>query len=165
MKDCRLIEEKLVDFIEQQLDDETAEQIRQHIKSCASCRKLVEDFNAIWTSVDVDKIKELEPPPFFKTRLGARLDDVIDRESAKPFWRKLFPTFQPAAIVVALLLAVFSGYKFANVPTVADDSVDESAELLDDYGLDSFEDLPVGSLADIYFDLTADNDVAGGNES
>ncbi len=163
MKNCRLIEEKLVDFIEQQLDDELTERIRQHIESCASCRELVEQFRAIWTSVD--EIEELEPSPFFRTRLEARLDDEIVGKSPDPIWKRIFPTLQPAAIAVALLLAVFSGYKFAVVPATAGESVDESSDLLVDYGLDSFEDLPGGSLADLYFDLTASNDAAGGDES
>lgn len=161
MKDCTLIEEKLVDFIEQQLDDELTERIRQHIESCSSCRKLVEQFGAIWSSVD--EFEEIEPSPFFQTRLEARLDDEIVGKSPDPIWKRVFPTLQPVAIVVALLLAVFSGYEFAVVPATAGESVDESTDLLDDYGLDSFGDLPGGSLADLYFDMTASND--GGEES
>ncbi len=155
VKDCEFLERNLIDFVERKLDPELMAKLTRHAESCRGCRELVKDFASIWQSTD--QVEEIEPSGSFWAELQSKLDVLDEQRDRKSFVKRLMPILQPAAALAVLVVTVLLGYSFGQMP--ASSVVSESSEISDlwsEYGLESFDRFPDGSLADIYFELDED---------
>ncbi len=155
MKDCEFLERNLIGFVERKLDPELMAKLTRHAESCRGCGELVEGFTSIWQSAD--QLEEIEPSGSFWAELQSKLDVIDEQSDRKPFVKRLVPVLQPAAALAVLVVTVLLGYSFGQMS--ASSSVSETSEMSDlwsEYGLESFDRFPDGSLADIYFELDED---------
>jgi len=82
---CREIEEKLHDYLENELVADERVAVEEHLSACPRCRRALAD--AKKERQLLRGLGDVEPPPFFEQRIMARV-----RAEAKPagFLRKLF---------------------------------------------------------------------------
>lgn len=155
VRDCKFLEKNLIGFVERRLDPELMAKLTLHAESCRGCRELVKGFTAVWQSVD--QVEEIQQSGSFRAELQSKLDVIDEQSDGKSFVKRLMPVLQPAAALAVLVVTVLLGYSFGQMP--ASSSLSESSEVSDlwnEYGLESFDRFPDGSLADIYFELDED---------
>jgi len=150
----------MIDFLEGTLPSELMEEISRHLEVCPACKELADNFASVWESAS--EPDEIELP----TRLWASLQSDLDRIDAgrekKSIFGRIVPILQPIAAAAAIVVVVLLGNSFGKVPAVTTtQSTSTSVDLWDAYGLDSFDQFPSGSMADLYFNT----DVNGGNQS
>lgn len=100
---CSDFQERIGDFTDGVLDRTSAEALEAHLRACAACRAMAEDFRDIrLAALGLDKHA---PPP----RVWARLSERLDAERRRPRWMPAWwsPDFawgRPLAVAATLLL-------------------------------------------------------------
>jgi hypothetical protein len=101
---CKEIEILLPALFEGVLSTDEAKRVRDHLTGCPSCSKALEDLKA--SGEMVRNLEEVEPPPWLKTRVMARV-----REEAGPkesIFRKLFYPLHIKIPIQALATALIA---------------------------------------------------------
>lgn len=112
--ECQEIRKNLSAYLEGMVSPEDRELIEQHLASCRSCSTALYELNR--TGEVVKHLKEVEPPPWMKQKIMARV-----REEAEPKKGILQKLFYPLHIKVPLeafatvLVAVVAVYVFKAV--------------------------------------------------
>lgn len=81
--ECKIIEKKLLDFIENNVKDEEKLVIEEHIKNCEQCKTLYKDFLVI-----IEKAADIKVPEFNITFWKNKLEEC-EYKKAKLSFRKL----------------------------------------------------------------------------
>jgi len=72
---CEEAARKVYEFLDGELDDEDAEEVRCHVEQCRLCYPY---FN--WEELFLDALKERADRPESSRELRERVDDLLDRE-------------------------------------------------------------------------------------
>ena len=152
---CEKTQKKLSSFIDNELKEEEIRFIREHLKKCQECAEELRVLSTAWDFMGA--AEELEPSPYFWTRLSATIAQQEEEKALRwSFWRKLIsnpiPVAAAAALILGLLLGNFVGRTLYPNGSYANNN--ETAEAL---ALNTFDDLPSGSLADAYYSLLTEN--------
>lgn len=106
---CGEMESLLAGLIDGALSDEERNRVEAHLRSCETCRKALADLK----NADrlVKRMEEVEPPPWLKTRVMARvLEEAREEARAKPgILRMLFYPLHvkvPIQALATVLIAV-----------------------------------------------------------
>src|SRR5512136_2295250 len=83
---CKEIESLLPGMVDDVLPEAEKKRIEAHMASCASCRKALEDLRK--TDERVKRLEEVEPPPWLKARVMARVREEAGQKEG--LFRKLF---------------------------------------------------------------------------
>lgn len=106
---CKTLHKKLIFFLEGELSDNEAQEIKVHLNECAGCAAFAEDLKKTLGIIQAEKSPEVNP--FFYTRLKARLENQA-KKAAKPagfpVWEKVL---QPAFFSLLLLAGIYTGIK------------------------------------------------------
>ena len=150
---CEEIKRKLSAFLDNELKEEDMRLIRDHLKECKMCAEELQAINSVWNFVE--KAEGLEPSPYFWTRLSAR---IAQQEKEKTFrWnflRRLISNPIPVAAAAALVLGLLLGNFVGRMLYPNGSYTNGTAEVL---ALNTFDDLPSGSLADAYYSILTEN--------
>ncbi len=107
---CDKINKKIIFYIEGDLDQQESNEIKEHLKSCTSCRNI---FDMIKQSLDlIENEKDIKPNPFAKAKLEAKIESVNKKEYIKSYTLK--KALKIAAILIIGLLATFTGIKLGD---------------------------------------------------
>ena len=144
-KACIFIQSHLISISEKEIENVTPLEIRNHLDSCPGCALLIQRFARAWKSVAQQE--ETRPTPSFFPILIKRIEAYEEKNSGwigilASVWRIL----RPAALAVIFLGGIFTGNemgKKGNIPPGPEQS-------FTDRFLDSFENIPRGSVADFY---------------
>jgi anti-sigma factor RsiW len=109
--DCSHFKSTILDFSEGKLSEEARQVSAQHVASCASCSRLLSEFNNL--AAIIEQQKAAEPNPFIATRILQHLENDVEQAqtTATPAWLRVL---QPVAIAIALLCGIFIGSYTAN---------------------------------------------------
>ncbi len=102
---CKEMETRLAGLIDGALDEGDRERVEAHLKSCEGCRKALEELKA--SDALVKRLEEVEPPPWLKTRVMARVRE--EAQGRQSVFRKLFfPLYikVPIQALATVLIAV-----------------------------------------------------------
>jgi hypothetical protein len=154
--DCKKLEEHIVDLIEHSLPSELQKEMQAHLADCPHCERLVRDFSDLWEELGL-RVRR-EPPeslwPSLRLRLEAQWEHPF-RSSA--FLTGLLGLLRPAALSLAVLLAVLAGFQlggprgeYASGLQITELSPELRQEAYASFYLGPFTDIPEGSLADFY---------------
>jgi predicted anti-sigma-YlaC factor YlaD len=106
---CKTLHKKLIFFLENDLPEREAEEIKEHLNECPECRAFAEYMQQTLSVLQKEKSPEVNP--FFYTRLKARMES---RESLpklnvqEKVWIKIL---QPAFFTLLLLAGIYTGIK------------------------------------------------------
>ncbi|MEW5976278.1 MAG: zf-HC2 domain-containing protein [Acidobacteriota bacterium] len=90
--DCKDIQPKISEWIDQDLDHSDEALVRGHIELCKECSQLHYDLESLKQSVAI--LDPFEPPDTVWTGIKAQLitEGLIERESVWNFWKNFFPS-------------------------------------------------------------------------
>lgn len=155
-KDCKKTEERLLDYVEGNLPEDSIRAIEQHRKNCRRCDLLIKNFSGVWSKIS--ERERVQISPSFWPGLQAKIQAV---ESPQPLSERIFSglkmILRPAALTVILLAGLFLGYQMGNITDVFGD-ISNSKTLdserpekayVENYFQD-FQEIPTGSPAEFY---------------
>jgi len=129
-ENCKEVENNLIFFIEENLDEEKLLDFESHINTCANCNALFQKLKADLLLIENDEISEANP--FFYKRLEERLQEEENQKSSiiKLKTREVYVQIASyaAGIVLAIFLGVGLGAKLSSTEIVV-----EEPEELNDY--------------------------------
>jgi anti-sigma factor RsiW len=154
--ECSQIEENLVEFVEQTAPAALRKEMQAHLAACSRCGRLVKDFSELWGELSPQARKD--PPASFRPsleRAARALEEHPIRSSA--FVSGLLGLLRPAAVSLAVLLAVLAGFQLGGLQEryLPDAQLSGLPPELKQEAyaaryLEPFTDIPEGSLADFY---------------
>jgi len=104
MMDCKEVGKRLPAFLEGDVSELEAEELRKHFDSCDPCRKVCRDLEK--SGYLLRNLTEVEPPPWFTQKIMARIEE--EAEKKKSWLEKLFFPLHikiPIEAVASLLIA------------------------------------------------------------
>ncbi|HDR52047.1 MAG TPA: zf-HC2 domain-containing protein [Mariniphaga anaerophila] len=112
---CKTLHKKLIFFLEDDLPENEAIEMKAHLAECESCAAFAEDMQKTLGIIQIEKSPEVNP--FFYTRLKARMENEKVQEKQRvgfPVWEKVL---QPAFFSLLLLAGIYTGIKIGQPAT------------------------------------------------
>lgn len=114
---CDECKEKLSTFLDSELDDVQAADIRAHLALCTDCAKLCEDLSSILFTCAVDEATDLVPPN--SQALWCRISNTIEseikpvplkqtEEPRRRFWSLTLPQLASAVLGIAIVSSLLT---------------------------------------------------------
>jgi anti-sigma factor RsiW len=151
---CSRIHKKLSAFLDGELSEEARNSISEHLKTCESCQRAIEELSLVSDSLDI--LGEETAPPFFGARVKRRIAELDRRRSfPAPMLERVRRATMPAAAVALLCLSILAGGGLGKgiYELRAEKTSREEVEFVDFMGAGSFGGLSNGSLGTAYADL------------
>jgi len=112
---CKTLHKKLIFFLEGDLPEKEANEMKAHLAECESCAAFARDMQKTLGMIHIEKSPEVNP--FFYTRLKARMENKEIKEKQRigfPVWAKVL---QPAFFSLLLLAGIYTGIKIGQPVT------------------------------------------------
>ena len=110
---CKIVTEKLIFYLDNEIEEEEREQIKEHLAECNKCNEL---FNELTSVLEYTKLKEIpEVNPFLYTRIKQKLENYKDdkAEILLSFIHRL--QLQPIILSFLLIFGLAGGIKLGNL--------------------------------------------------
>ena len=108
MKNCKDIKNSLPLYAESLLSADEKRAVEEHLAECADCSKVLADLKQ--TAAITQELPEVEPPPWFKQKIMAKVREEAGKKSFAQKWfyplRIKIPV-QVMATIVIVVLAVY----------------------------------------------------------
>jgi len=144
-KACGFVRSHLVSVIEKIIAGAVSPDVQNHLDSCAECAFLVQRFARAWVSPAVPK--KVQPTPSFFPDLIRRIEADEELSSGrKAIWPLAWRILRPAAVAAIFLGGIFAGYEMGKAGKPLPSLKEPFADRL----VNSFENIPRGSVADFY---------------
>jgi len=155
-KNCKMTEERLLDYIEGNLPADRIKAIEEHRKSCVRCDLLIKNFSRIWSGIS--ERERVQISPSFWQGLQAKIQAV---DNPRPLSSRIFSCLKmilrPAALTITLLSGIYFGYQMGNISEFGGDFSKNSVVDADVHGkvyvehyFQDFLEIPTGSPAEFY---------------
>ena len=157
---CKRLRRKLVAYLDGELREKQKHLIKKHLSQCAECRKEAHLLNE---SLCLLKGQDyLKPSEDFLANLWERIHSSGERKLLpQAIFGRLVHAALPAAVAAVLIIGVLVGSSVEKI--IPSQTVKLKEErYLTSIGLDSFQDLPTGSLPEIYLNLASAEEVENG---
>lgn len=131
--ECSKIQEKLSEYIEDELSPAEKSSIDDHLRSCPKCGKALADMEM--TIKSIRGLEDIIPPPWLTQKIMSRIKAEADQKK-KSLWQKLFfPLYikLPMEAVGVLLIAITALYVFKNMGPGVKNSMAPSGESVTEY--------------------------------
>lgn len=144
-KACAFIRSHLISVIERNTAGAVSPDIQIHLDSCPECAFLVQQFVRAWDSPAVPE--DIQPAPSFFPDLIRRIEAAEELSSGlKPIRTLAWRILRPAAVAALFLGGILAGYEMGK----AGKPLSSPEESFAGRFVDSFENIPRGSVADFY---------------
>jgi predicted anti-sigma-YlaC factor YlaD len=144
---CRDVGKMLSAYSDSESSSENKALIESHVRSCESCRRLLEETRTLWKVLEA--LPAAKPSPFFYAKLRSRIQSE-ERIQRTPWTeRLLIPASAAAIAVLGFWLGTIAG---GNGDTTKQDSYSLSTTASTSY-MDTFDSVPSASFGDVYFAL------------
>jgi len=108
MKNCKDIENSLPLHAEGLLSADEKMVVEEHLAECADCSKALADLKK--TVVITQGLSEVEPPPWFKQKIMARVREEAEKKSFAQKWFYPLQIKIPVQIMATIVIAVLAVY-------------------------------------------------------
>jgi hypothetical protein len=108
MSYCKDIDNNLPLYEDNLLSDREKKSLEEHLKSCPECSKRLAQLQK--TEKIVQELKEVEPPPWFKQKIMARVREEAGRETLTQKWFYPLRIKIPVQILATIVIAVLAVY-------------------------------------------------------
>ena len=152
MMNCRDLELNAIAFLDGKLAPSERRAVEEHLAACPSCRERVQGFSSVMGLLG--EWHDIQPSPFFQTRLAARLkEEPVSQSWWQTLWkeamdRPLRPAARPvfavalaAVMVVAVAVLQYSPAPLDPEPSGATPGVTLASASADDLPL--YQELPL----------------------
>jgi len=157
---CKGIRRKLVAYLDGELEEKQKLSIKEHLTKCGECKKEADLLNkSFYLLKDQQRLK---PSQDFEANLWERIYSLEKRQLLpQAIFGRLVHAALPAAVAAVLIIGVLVGSSVEKIIPSQTIKLKEE-RYLTSIGLDSFQDLPTGSLPEIYFNLASAGEVENG---
>lgn len=108
---CSTLHKNIIFFLEKELPAKEMEEMQKHFDVCPDCKAFAEDMKKTLGIIEDEKSPQVNP--FFYTRLKARMESELEKETM-PFWKPVMvKVIQPAFFTVLLIAGIYGGFKIA----------------------------------------------------
>jgi predicted anti-sigma-YlaC factor YlaD len=121
--------------------------IESHVRSCESCRRLLEETRTLWKALE--GLPAAKPSPFFYAKIRSQLQSEARIQRTPWTERLLIPASAVAIAAVGFWLGTIAG---GNGDTLKQETATQSSVASTSY-LDTFNSVPSASFGDVYFAL------------
>jgi len=108
MKNCKDIENSLPLYLDNLLSSADKRAVEEHLKSCPKCSKALVQLQK--TGNLVDGLGEVEPPPWFKQKIMARVREEADKKSFAQKWFYPLRIKIPIQVFATIFITVLAVY-------------------------------------------------------
>ncbi|MCK4618140.1 zf-HC2 domain-containing protein [Candidatus Aerophobetes bacterium] len=157
---CKRLRRKLVAYLDGELREKQKHLIKKHLSQCAECRKEAHLLNESFCLLKGQDY--LKPSEDFLANLWERIYSTEEKQLLpQVIFGRLVHLILPAAVAAVLIIGVLVGSSVEKI--IPSQTVKLKEErYLTSIGLDSFQDLPTGSLPEIYLNLASAEEVENG---
>ncbi len=153
---CPQVKKRLTAFLDNEVRGLERLNISEHLMSCVSCQKELEELSQI--SGLLDLMAEVAVSPYFMTRLKQRIAEgeakrIFGLPSFKWLRRVMVPVGITALFAISVLGGNYLGHRLNQRAVKVAEMNEEVANLT---GITSFEDFSEGSLVDAYGGLLSE---------
>jgi len=157
---CKRLRRKLVAYLDGELEEKQKLSIKEHLTKCRECKKEADLLNkSFYLLKDQQRLKSSQG---FEASLWERIYSLEKRQLLpQAIFGRLVHAALPAAVAAVLIIGVLVGSSVEKI--IPSETVKLKEErYLTSIGLDSFQDLPTGSLPEIYLNLASAEEVENG---
>lgn len=108
MKTCKKIENSLPLYLDNLLSSAEKRAIEEHLKSCPQCSKVLADIKK--TDAITRGLSEVEPPPWFKQKIMARVREEAEKKSFTKKWFYPLRIKIPIQVFATIFITVLAVY-------------------------------------------------------
>jgi hypothetical protein len=108
MKKCVEIENNLPLYLDDLLSGEEKQAVEEHLNSCTRCSRALVELSE--TQLVVSNLAEVEPPPWFKQKIMARVREEAEKKSFAQKWFYPLRIKIPVQILATVCIAVLAVY-------------------------------------------------------
>lgn len=108
MKNCKDIKNSLPLYAEGLLSADKKMAVEEHLAECAECSKALADLKK--TAVITQELSEVEPPPWFRDKIMARVREEAEKKSFAQKWFYPLRIKIPAQVMATIVIAVLAVY-------------------------------------------------------
>jgi hypothetical protein len=118
--DCRDVQGRLAEFLEETTSAEEKKGIEEHLAACPSCRAAFEDLKrAVALVRDLD---EVEPPPYLAQKIMAHVREEAEEGARSGVLRRLFFPLHVKLPIEALAVFLIAAFTFQVYRTIESDT-------------------------------------------
>jgi anti-sigma factor RsiW len=107
MMNCKDIENSLPLYLDNLLSPADMRAVEEHLATCAQCKKELAHLQKAGKLVD--ELAELEPPPWFKQRIMARVREEAEKKSFAQKWFYSLRIKIPVQVFATIFIVVLAG--------------------------------------------------------
>ena len=108
MKTCKDIKDNLPLYLDDSLSDADKKVVEEHIKTCPQCTKTITQLSK--TETLANSLTEVNPPPWLKYRIMARVREEAEKKSFVQKWFYPLQVKIPVQIFATICIAVLAVY-------------------------------------------------------
>ena len=150
---CRRVRRRLSAFLDGELSEKQASQMAEHIAACPDCQQEVASLSSVWEQLG--ERREVDPSPYFWTRLRARIAQAEERRfSLDHVLGMLSRLLVPATTVAASVVGLWIGGALYDI--YGEDRLDPWEQAATVLHLDALDDFPAESIGLAYMELVSD---------
>ncbi len=150
---CQKVKRKLSAFLDGELSEKKASRIAEHLSGCQNCQQEVAFLSSLWERLE--EMREVDPSPYFWTRLNARITQAEERSFSLDRVRGILDRLLvPATAIAALVVGLWIGGALYEVHWEDKPNLWEQATA--SLYLDALDDFPAQSIGLAYTELVFD---------
>ena len=150
---CREIQGKLSAFLDGELSEKEASRIAKHLSGCQKCQREAASLSSVWDQLG--EIREVDPSPYFWTRLDARITQAEEQHfSLGKVWVGLNRLLLPATAIAASVIGLWIGGAIYDVHQGKQPEAWE--QVATSLYLDVLDAFPSQSIGSTYVELVSD---------
>ena len=100
--DCKIVTDNILFYLDKELDSEISKQFEEHLNQCVECQLLYQKIAGSYSTIEM--VKNLNPDPFFYTRLSAQLEETKEKRGLQLFINALKPLAVAASIALGIII-------------------------------------------------------------
>ncbi|MBI9038110.1 MAG: zf-HC2 domain-containing protein [Bacteroidales bacterium] len=109
---CSEVQKKIIFYIEKELKKTSSSEIESHLNQCMKCNFIFNEMNKTYSILN--DVKQLNPNPFFYTRLNEKIKEIENKENKIIFRPSFVRIFQPIAVSFILIISLVLGIVIGN---------------------------------------------------
>ena len=155
---CKTVQKFYISFIDNELSELETQQVQDHLSSCSDCSKKVNTLKEIYQPKSC--LQKVESPPFLWQKLYLKISEQEKKTDIFLFSEKLLNFVVNASVVAIFVFSILFGIYLGSSPnlTTADattqvQDVIVSDEFENDSYINTFDDLPRESIANVYLTM------------